>query len=708
MSSVEQAQQDARREGNASGTPGQEDLPAHGEVIQPADFTPLHGPLKRRRAPVRPIHLVLGVSLLVLALVAGFLFSARSVFIQVEPEHARVDLDGGLHFSVGEGYLLLGGDYRLSLTAEGYHPVQTSIHVEDEQNQTFRFALEKRPGHLTVKAPVDEPGEVWIDGKQRGSLNQVISDLPAGAHQLQIVTERYKPFSRSIQITGLDQHQDLQVELEPAWANVELRSEPEGAEVTVDGQVIGETPLTAELLEGERSVAMKLPGHKAWDEILEVEAGETLALPSVALEPADGLVMVESSPAQASITVNGDYYGLTPREVSLAPGKSYEITLFKEGYEPAQSQLQVESGREQSVELQLTPKLGQVRVTASPEDALLYVDDRLMGRANQTLELPARQTRIAVKKDGYADYQTTVQPRPNFDQSLEVKLLTAEEAKWEHIPETITTEAGQNLKLFRPQATFTMGSSRREQGRRANEAMRDVALSRPFYLGTHEVTNREYRQFDPEHSSGHAKGESLDGEDYPVVRINWQQAALYCNWLSEQEGLPAFYRVENGTVTGFNPEATGYRLATEAEWAWAARYRNGEMLKFPWGPQLPPTEKSVNIADRNAAPLVGYVQPAYDDGYAATAPVGSFAANPRGLYDLAGNVSEWVNDFYEIAVSLSTKAEQDPLGPTEGSYHVIRGSSWAHGGVTELRLSFRDYGDQGRSDLGFRIARFVE
>lgn len=683
------------------------DLPGHDEVIQPSDFTPLDGPLKPHRRGLRPMHYALAASFVLLVAVAAFLFTARSVFIQVQPEQAEVVIDG-FYLPVGEGYLMLGGDYDLNLSAPGYRSAEENIAVGEEQNQTFRFSLDKLPGHLTVAANVAEPGQVWIDGEPRGPLNEAIRDIPAGEHELQIVTERYKPLTQIVDVTGLDQHQTLDIALEPAWAEVRFDTTPAGAELSIDGQVIGETPLTAEILEGERSVALMLPGHKTWENVLEVEAGESVDVPPVQLEKADGLLMVQSNPAQASITVDGNYYGLTPMQVALPPGKRYEITLFKEGFQPAREKVAVESGREQQVAMKLTPNLGQVTVRTNPADALLYVDGRLMGRANQTLSLPARQVAIAVKKDGYADYQTTVLPRPSFDQSLDIDLKTEEEAKWEHIKPVITTEAGQTMKLFRPEVTFTMGSSRREQGRRANEAMHKVALSRPFYLAAHEVTNRQFRKFDPQHSSGHAKGESLNGENQPAVRVSWQQAALYANWLSEQEGLPLFYRVEDGVVTGFNPQATGYRLPTEAEWAWAARHENGNMLKYSWGPQLPPNKKTANIADRNAASLAGYVQPAYDDGYAASAPVGSFPANSKGIHDLDGNVAEWVNDFYEIAVSLSEKPDQDPLGPLEGSYHVIRGSSWAHGSVTELRLSFRDYGEEARNDLGFRLARFVQ
>ena len=72
---------------------------------------------------------------------------------------------------------------------------------------------------------------------------------------------------------------------------------------------------------------------------------------------------------------------------------------------------------------------------------------------------------------------------------------------------------------------------------------------------------------------------------------------------------------------------------------------------------------------------------------------------------MGGNVAEWTHDFYAIG---SAGEYTDPLGPDSGEYHVIRGASWAHGTVTDLRLSFRDYAIDGRKDVGFRLARYVE
>ncbi len=346
-----------------------------------------------------------------------------------------------------------------------------------------------------------------------------------------------------------------------------------------------------------------------------------------------------------------------------------------------------------------------------PADAELLVNGKPVGRGSQTLSLPAVMHRIEVRLEGYESITRSVTPRAGLEQLVEVQLLTPEAARKARLKPSIITALGQTLILMNPldspRNEFSMGASRRDPGRRANEVMHPVRLERPFYIQTQEVTNAQFRQFQASHNSGQIEGNSLNREQQPVAQISWQQAASFCNWLSRREGLTPFYKEQQGIIIGFDPDALGYRLPTEAEWAWVARV-NGEALKrFSWGEDFPPKAVAENIADNSSAYVTGRILNGYDDGYVVSAPVGSFSASERGIYDLGGNVSEWIHDVYTIPAA-SGVVTTDPLGAQRGDNYVIRGASWALGRLPELRLSYRDYGQAGRDDVGFRIARYAE
>ncbi|MDH3637782.1 MAG: PEGA domain-containing protein [Gammaproteobacteria bacterium] len=681
---------------------------ASSDVIEPTAFEP---PGAGRRAHPRSVRwgTVAGVVLLAAAaLVVWFLVSAKSVELVVSPEGTSVAVAGWPVFKVGDRYLVRAGHYRVSLSQRGYRSQEEDIEVGSASQQRFEFALEKLPGHLAVSSTPVDGARVWIDDDERGTTPVTVNDIAPGEHQLRVEAARYRAHSEPITVQGLDRTQRLAIELEPAWVNVTVDSEPGGAAVTVDRIQVGVTPLRTEILEGEHTIEVSLAGHESWRRSFTVVAGQDLEMPTVALRAADGRVAVKTKPAGVAVTVDGVYRGVTPLDLALTPRRSHRLELHKDGYVSAERALRVDSGQRQSLTVELVPKLGVVSFRIEPADAELFIDGRKVDAARHKVELTVRDHRIRVVKPGYADFNTTVRPRPGVDQLVTVALKTSAQAKWESVKSTITSPGGQTLKLFRPEAQFTMGASRREQGRRSNEVLRKVHVRRAFYLSVKEVTNAEFRRFAPEHSSSNFKGESLNGDRHPVVNVDWEKAARYCNWLSEQASLPPFYRVSEGRISGFDPNSNGFRMPTEAEWAWAARMYAGGLRKYPWGANFPPMTVAGNYADRSAAAVTSPVLSDYVDNYPASAPVGSFAADKKGLYDLGGNVAEWVHDYYSIVPNASGPELVNPLGPETGEYHVIRGSSWAHGGISELRLSYRDYGRERRRDVGFRVARWVE
>ena len=212
--------------------------------------------------------------------------------------------------------------------------------------------------------------------------------------------------------------------------------------------------------------------------------------------------------------------------------------------------------------------------------------------------------------------------------------------------------------------------------------------------------------FEPNHDSGADIHVALAGDNNPVANVTWEQAVEYCNFLSSREGLEPVYEQRFGDWVAIRPFPNGYRLPSEAEWAWAMRYAGASRpSRFSWGNDWPPPLDAGNYADRSSADLQATVLVNYDDGFASTAPVGRFPPNALGIFDAGGNVAEWVNDLYSVPTPGLTEPVVDPLGPERGPGRVIRGSSWKHAGITELRLSYRESGTEARPDLGFRIAR---
>lgn len=689
------------------------------ERIEAAGFEPLAqaGPRRAGGPRISPLRALLGFALLVFVLLMLFLFSARSVEIVVRPADGQFAEDllpevgiGGLAIPFGQRFLLRPGSYPLSVQAEGYVPLSTTLEVSAEDSQRREIRLEPLPGVLRITG-APENASLYVDDAFVAQAPLDAVEIAAGERQLRIEAPRYFPAERMFTVAGRGRTQALDVALQPAWAEVSLQSTPAGAGILLDGDETGATPATLEVLEGEHRLLLRAPGYSDLERTLTVTAGEPQDLGNLVLEPAAGLLSLATEPSGANVTVDGEFRGQTPITLELEPGRGHELMLSRPGYSRYRETVQLGAAETLERRVTLEAQLGEVVFDIAPAEAELRINGRAVGRGPQTLELPATEQRIEVVLEGYATQRRRVTPRPGLAQRVQVALLTEQAALMASIKPEITTAVGQTLKLFipgdAPRSEFSMGASRREAGRRANEVMHPVRLERMFYLQTTEVTNAQFRQYLGEHQSGQVQGSSLNREQQPVVQVSWQQAASFCNWLSRREGLPPFYREQQGIIIGFDPESTGYRLPTEAEWAWASRVRGEDTLTFSWGEEFPPPDNTENLADAGSAYVTGRVLSNYRDGHVVSAPVASFKPNHNGLYDMGGNVSEWMHDVYKIPASSAVLAV-DPLGEQRGDNYAIRGASWALGRRSELRLSYRDYHASGRDDLGFRIARYAQ
>ncbi len=699
--------------------------PADGAEQAPT-IEPLSFRTDRIQRPARSVYryrrligLATGLSLLLLLAAGWFVFTARQITIQIEPQPDRISIAGSLIAPrFGGHYLLRPGKYELLAAKECYVPLKQPFEIGDQKSQTVQFQMEKLPGRISVQThPSGQPGvplsgaRLIIDGQPVGATPVSNLEVKAGRRVVEIQADHYQDIKTELQIVGCPEEQTFEFALIPGWSDVFISSIPQGAAVSVDGKPAGNTPLTVELPEGNYQVQISAEGFKTWQTRLAVVPNQPQSIKDVQLQPADGTLALQTSPSGANVTIGQKFVGKTPLNVKLPANARHEIQISKAGYENEARTVQVATGELKKLAVDLKPVLGVIHFVVAPADALLIVDGKNRGPVPRQLELVAVSHQLEIRKPGYESFRTRITPRPGYPQEIRVTLSRRQSTPAPAAAPAagvITAPNGYRLKLIRPQP-FTMGSSRREQGRRTNETLRKIILQRPFYMGLKEVTNKEFKQFLAGHDSGAFNGQRLTQDDHPVVQVTWEQAALFCNWLSAKESLPAVYVKKGGRLVAAEPIGTGYRLPTEAEWEYCARFTtDAAAFKYPWGNQFPPVTPSGNYGDTSARKLLPAVIENYNDGYPATAPPAKFKANGLGLYDLGGNVAEWSHDFYTIYTYNSSKTEVDPSGPTQGNHHVVKGSSWKHADMSKLRLAYRDYSNGKRPDVGFRICRYAQ
>ena len=518
------------------------------------------------------------------------------------------------------------------------------------------------------------------------------NELRAGKWTLRAQADGFEPLQRALFLqAGQELGETVKLERPGNQISLTVQTIPPEARV----RIMNIRPVYRDgiLLDpGPHDIEVTHDGYAEWretrdlaqDSLLQVVLAQLHTL-NLQLVPSDATVQIETLAPEQTPTPWAQLDAAMLQEyrpgMALAAGR-YALHVRHFSYLGKQETLELQADSKLVVELEPAPT-GTLRLHVTPEDAriegVLSVQGITpLGLSSGTTPLAAGDWTIRAEADNHEPKEQTVTIR--VDETTEMTLALTPRS---------TLEAGTPFRdKFKdgspgpamvplPKGTFDMGSPNGEAGRDNDEGPVHRVTVSAFAIGRYEVTFAEYDKFAQATGRSKPDDEGWGRGQRPVINVSWEDATAYAAWLSDQTGVE-------------------YRLPTEAEWEYAARA--GTVTPFYTG----------NCIDTEQANYDGNYTvgdcPKADVYRGKTVEAGSFSANPFGLHDTAGNVHEWVQDWWKD--SYSAGVQTNPAGPEQGSYRVIRGGAW-DSPPRNVRSAGRAGGVPGNrvSSLGFRLAR---
>jgi serine/threonine protein kinase/formylglycine-generating enzyme required for sulfatase activity len=421
----------------------------------------------------------------------------------------------------------------------------------------------------------------------------------------------------------------------------------------------------------------------------------------------DGVIRVEIGDPSIEVAIKGTEILLKQADngtdVKLTPGDK-TLVVQRGDFQFETDKLILKRGDTLTVHVELLA--GEIEVRQG---------DRVVGRRSLPSESVASENNQGTSGKGWRGWSANA-PKPAIApfNAEQAKKHQQEWAEYLGVPVEWENLIGMRFRLI-PPGEFFMGSTPEEieeplkraggdtywRGNIRSELPRHkVILTQPIYLGVHEVTQNDYESVmgtNPSHFAATGSGKDavagLDTKRTPVEMVHWTDAAEFCVRLSEKENRSPFYSPTGDTLA---PQGNaGYRLPTEAVWEFAGRA--GTTTKYWTGN---------DDDDVLRAAWVGA------NSEKRTHAVGELEANPFGLYDVHGNVWEWVHDWWsqDYYSHFEDTPAVDPSGPNADLRRVLRGGDWEFSAARSriARRSAREQENRGYYATGIRVALPVE
>tara|TARA_Y100001970_G_scaffold277248_1_gene381140 strand:- start:4917 stop:6917 length:2001 start_codon:yes stop_codon:yes gene_type:complete len=653
----------------------------------------------RKKAQKRLFIFSSGLFVVFLFLISFFILS-RGVDLKIYPNEANEDINinvyEGFAFNFGKKVYALTNKVGLMISSPGYAIYQGNFDISLSP-ETIEIVMKELPGSLKLEVYPHLPNtDIFLNKKRLKNSKIIIEEGLVGNYDLQIKHPYFLPYFENINFEK-GQERTLKVELKKQKIKLNIVSEPPEAAIRINGVNIGKTPIEIPQDSGELNFKISKEGYTSKEEKISLNADNYSKKINFKLELLPGNLTVNVEPSDAKIFINNKLQTEEIKNASFPVG-IHNININKEGFRSINSNFTLDSNKDHVLEYNLEEIVGKVNFYSEPSSQI-FIDGVSYGNTPKSIKIRSIPKKIKLSKDGYRSYSAIITSDEKFEKDVNINLKTEIQARFEESPKIYENSIGAKMIIFGPTNKFTLGSSRNDIGNRANETIREVVITKPFYVSKDLITEEQYSEFNKN---------KVKGNNLPKTKVSWFEAAAFCNWLSQKEDLDEAYNFVNGNYKGINKKANGYRLITEAEWVWVARYFNKKRItRFSWGNDLPPRKGVGNLAGKEVkSKNLNYIEN-YQDSFNGLSPVGSFKKNRSGINDITGNAKEWTHDYYSFVSLVKIDLDIDRIGPEKGTSHVIRGSSWRSSSISELRLTYREKGEKGRDDVGFRLARWL-
>jgi formylglycine-generating enzyme required for sulfatase activity/serine/threonine protein kinase len=578
------------------------------------------------------------------------------------------------------------GSYEVKLQKDGYELLKQALRVE-EGGRMRHFELVPLRGDMRIRSTAGAEVVAVREGNDAPvALGRVGEDgvlrydrLVEGAYTLRLSHPDYQERSERVEIRK-DRAVDLEAPLtgKPGW--VWINTSPR-AEIWLGTRRLGETGTRIEgIPAGTHTLEIRQSGFRRErvEIVMPPNGFVRQTLPNLSRESGAVRVVLEVPDYAREFFRGSEVEVRVGSEVRNARGQAewtleglpvgaVQVGVQSSGFRVQGSgSVNVRDGETALARFTLEPLPARVSLSGAPAGASVRLADGTSVSDLSDIAVPSlRAGTLRVSAPGHQDTEVAVPAlRPGERRSLAVTMEVLRGPR----PEQAWEVPGLGMKLnWVGSGSFRMGTA--SGGHNNERPVREVRISRGFWMGVYEVTQREYEALMGNNPS-RFKG---DG-NRPVESVSWDDAVAFCRRLTERE-----------RAAGRLPEGYVYRLPTEAEWEYAAR--GGHRAR------------ETTYAGSNNVDAV-----AWHSGNAGgqTRPVGGRAANELGLHDMSGNVWEWVHDWYQN--SYQGLGTLDPTGPANGSRRVRRGGGWFDG-ASLCRVAYRFHWNPAlRYDLlGFRV-----